>query len=241
VGLGVGSIVSVGGFGSSGGSGGSGIQEVNGQTGPSITLVGTSGIVIAPVAPNQINIGFLGEVTQSGVLGVNGIDVFQVGGNFIIDGAALSGLITPSGGIGGINGQIGPHIDIKGVNGITVTVPSENCILVDGAGASGVSGGGTTIIQSGISTQYAASFTNIVSGLFEHNFGTRDVIVQIYDDGAPPSQIWPDRIIYDTLNAVSVLFNTPQSGRVVIVGSGVSCSLSDDVAINSRRYALLVS
>ena len=34
------------------------------------------------------------DVTLSGVLGVNGIDVEQVGGNFVVDGAAVSGLAT---------------------------------------------------------------------------------------------------------------------------------------------------
>jgi hypothetical protein len=210
--VGVGNIVSVGGFGSSGGGGGgSGIQELNGQIGPVVTLIGTSGIVISPVATNQLNIGFAGSITQSGVLGVNGIDVEQLAGNFVVDGAALSGLITPSGGIGGINGQIGPHLDLKGVNGVNVSVSEENCIVFD---AASISGQASTTING----QFAASFTNITSGIFSHNLGSRDVVVQIYDNSAPPVRIIPDSIIYDTLDAVSVLFNTPQTGRIVIVG-----------------------
>lgn len=190
--VGVGNIVSVGGTGGSGGGGSSsGIQIINGQTGPTVTFVGTSGIVITPITTNVINIGYM----QSGVIGVNGIDVQQVDGNFVIDGAGLSG----------------------------------------------VGGGGTTIISSGVSSQYAESFTATTSGFFQHGFGTRDVVVQVYDDGAPPAQLFPDKIIYDTLDAVSVLFNRPQSGRVVIIGSGVACTLSGDVAIDARRYALLVS
>jgi hypothetical protein len=199
--VGVGNIVSVGGSGgSSGGGGSSGIQELNGQTGPVVTLIGTSGTVISPVAPNQINIGFNGSTTQSGVLGVNGIDVQQIGGNFVVDGAALSGLITPSGGIGGINGQIGPHLDIKGANGIDVTVPSENCLLIDAAGVSG---------------KFSAPFTNITSGIFTHNFGTLDVIIQVFNSDR--NVILPDNIIVENGEQVSVLFNRPQSGRVVIV------------------------
>jgi hypothetical protein len=89
----VGGIVNVGGFGgSSGGGSTSGITDINGQTGPSITLVGTSGIIISPVAPNLFNVGFAGSILQSGVLGVNGINVEQVGGSFVIDGAAISGI-----------------------------------------------------------------------------------------------------------------------------------------------------
>jgi hypothetical protein len=222
----------------------SGISTVNGDSGPAIDLVGVSGIQIYPFGDGTIFVGTSGDflTSQSGVLGVNGINVEQIGGNFIVDGSSVSGLIEPSGGIGGINGQIGPHIELKGVNGIDVTVDSENCILLDGVSISGVGGSGdVTVISSGVSSQFAASFTNTVSGLFNHNFGTRDVVVQVYDTSAPPRKLIPDDIVYDTLDAVSVLFNTPQDGRVVIIGSGVACSLSSDVGIEARRYSLLVS
>lgn len=154
--VGVGNIVSVGGFGSSGGGGGggSGIQELNGQTGPIVTLVGTSGVLVVPVAPNQINIGF----SQSGVLGVNGISVEQIDGNFIVDGAALSGVSV---------------------------------------------------------TKFSESFSGITSGIFSHNLNTLDVLVQVYNDQR--HMILPDRIIVENFNQVSVIFNRPQSGKVVII------------------------
>lgn len=54
-----GGIVSFGGStGSSSGGSSSGIQTLNGLVGPDITLVGTSGIEITPIAADQINIGF---------------------------------------------------------------------------------------------------------------------------------------------------------------------------------------
>lgn len=152
--VGVGNIVSVGGFGSSGGNSNSGIQEINGQTGSVITLVGTSGIIVTPVAPNQINIGY----DASGVVGVNGITVEQIGGNFVVNGSSLSG-ISP--------------------------------------------------------TKFAQSFTDITSGIFTHNFNTIDVLVQIYDSNR--HVILPDGIIVENGDQVSVLFNRPQSGRVVII------------------------
>jgi hypothetical protein len=164
---------------------GSGIQRINDQTGPSVTLVGTSGITVLAVAPNQINIGFDGSITQSGVIGVNGISVHQIGGSFVIDGAALSG-------IGG---------------------GSANC--------------------------FESGFTSITSGLFQHNFGTRSLVVQITDNSSPPRAIMPDAIIFDTLDAISVLFNTPQTGSVTVLtcgsGSGVgkfSQALTDVVSAN---------
>jgi hypothetical protein len=159
--VGVGNIVSVG--GSSGGSGGgstSGIQSVNGAAGPAITL-SQSGIINILRFGNTISIG----AQQSGVLGVNGVTVNQIGGNFVVDTAALSGLI------GGV-------------------------------------------------TKFAASFTNLVSGQFTHNLGTLDVIVQVRDngsDGVPRQTIIPDKIVYDNINTVSVIFNRPQSGRIIIL------------------------
>lgn len=96
--VGVGSIVSVGGTGGGGGGGStSGLQILNGQTGPTIVLVGTSGIVIAPVAANIINIGY----DASGIVGVNGITVEQIDGNYVINGAGASGV---SGGGGSTSG-----------------------------------------------------------------------------------------------------------------------------------------
>jgi hypothetical protein len=158
MGLAVGGIVSVGGGTGGSGSGGasSGIQLLNGQTGPSVTLVGTSGIQVTVVAPNVIHIG----VTQSGVIGVNGITVEQVDGNFVVDGSALSGVSA---------------------------------------------------------TKFADGFTAITSGLFTHNLATQDVIVQIYDNNSPRRQMFPDQIRIENNNEISVLFNTPQTGRIVII------------------------
>lgn len=155
--VGVGGIVSVGGTGGGGGAGASsGINFLNGQIGPSVTLVGTSGIIITPVAGNIINIGY----AASGVIGVNGIEVQQIGGNYVIDGA----------------------------------------------GASGV--GGSV-------SKFAASFVGITSGVFNHGFNTLDVVVQLFD--ANRHFILPDNIVVENGDQVSVLFNRPQSGRIVII------------------------
>jgi hypothetical protein len=101
MGLGAGGIVSIG--GGTGGSSGSssGITSINGQTGPTITFKGVNGVQISVPIANCILIDGAGASgvsggggSQSGVIGVNGINVEQIAGEFVVDGSAVSGLIT---------------------------------------------------------------------------------------------------------------------------------------------------
>lgn len=171
--LGLGGIVSLGGGSGGSGSSGSGIQEINGQIGPVLTIIGTSGIVVEVTNTNEISIGISGVVntSQSGVIGVNGITVHQIGGNFVVDGIALSGQ----------------------------------------------SGGGGSPLSC-----FEQDFGPITSGFFEHNLGTRSLVVQISDNGSPPRVILPDAIVFDTLDALSVLFNAPQQGSITVLTCGTT-------------------
>lgn len=140
-------------------------------------------------------------------------------GSIVSVGGGSSGGGGGSGsGIQSINSQTGPAVVIVGVNGISVSA-GGNTIVINGAGLSGLIGSSTGTI-SGVSinavVSYSALFSNLSSGLFSHNFGTRETIVQVYDNSSPPQVIWPDAIISENLNQISVLFNTPQDGRVVI-------------------------
>lgn len=192
--------------------------------------------------------------------------MISVGGIVSVGGSGGGGGGGSSSGITSINGATGPSVTLAGVSGISV-VPSGNTILIGGESVQGTGGGSSS--QSGVlgvngidveqvggnfvvdgaalsglvtySNQYSATFTNITSGIFNHNLGTRDVIVQVRDNGAPPREIIPDAVVYDTLDDISLIFNVPVTGRVTIIGSGVSCTLSQDQIIDSRRYALLVS
>jgi hypothetical protein len=129
-----------------------------------------------------------------------------IGGIVSVGGGTGGGGSGSASGITEINGQIGPVITIVGVNGISVTVPVSNTILIDG------------VALSGTVTKYAASFAGITSGIFTHNLGTEDVIVQIYTLAFPRMQMWPDKIKIENSNQVSVLYNSPQSGRIIIMG-----------------------
>jgi hypothetical protein len=111
-----------------------------------------------------------------------------------------------SSGIQAINSQAGPAVVIVGVNGISVSA-GGNVIVVDAAGISGVT-----------PRKFAADFTAITSGQFVHSLGTRDVIVQVYQTAPIAEEFWPDRVVRDTPDVVSLLFNRPATGRVVILG-----------------------
>lgn len=106
-------------------------------------------------------------------------------------------------GIQSINGEDGPSISINSPDG-TINVTSQSDTI--------------SLSASGILALRAYNFSTITSGTFNHGLGTRDLLVQIYDDGGPPHMIIPDEIILDTLDDLSLTFNYPTSGRVIIVG-----------------------
>jgi len=134
-------------------------------------MVNVGGIVSVGGGPSSGGSGGSG----SGVIGVNGITVHQIGGNYVVDGAGLSGLISPNGA------------------GSVATV-----------------------------SQYTESFSDTVSGYFQHNFNAGFVQVQIFDNTPQANAIAPDKIILENRDAISVIFNEPQAGTVVIHGpSGV--------------------
>lgn len=130
----------------------------------------------------------------------------NVGGIVNVGGSSGGGSGSTSG-IQSINGQTGPAVVLVGVNGIAITA-GGNQILIDGAGASG---------SSSSVSKFAAPFSSISSGLFTHNLGTTDVIVQVQNDASPRRVMMPDKIIIENSNQISLIFNTPQSGRVVVI------------------------
>lgn len=138
-----------------------------------------------------------------------------IGGIVSVGGSSAGGSFSGSG-IANINGQTGPSVLVNGVNGITVS-SLGNVITINGAALSGLILGGSSL------SSYAAAFVNITSGVFQHNFNSRNVLVQVFDNSSPPRRIEPDETILDTLNDVSLIFNVQQTGFVVIHGpSGTS-------------------
>lgn len=131
-----------------------------------------------------------------------------VGGIVSVGGSSGGGSGGSGSGIQEINpgGNTGPTITFQGVNGVEVTSPSPNVILIDAAGASGV----TNI------SKFIALFTDQVSVTAMHNIGTEDILLQIFDTSK--QQIIPDSVVIVDLNSVTITFNAPQSGKIVILG-----------------------
>ena len=132
-----------------------------------------------------------------------------VGGIVSIGGSPLSA--ADASGIIAINpgNQTGPVVTFEGVNGIQVISggAGSHLVLIDGTAVSGVA-----------TEKFAASFSDITDNTFTHGLGSVDVIVQVYDSDRSAVQIFPDLIQIIDIDNVRVTFNTPQSGRVVIIG-----------------------
>jgi hypothetical protein len=130
---------------------------------------------------------------------------------------SIGGIVSVGGGGGGsgstsgittINpgGNHGPTVNFQGVNGIQVTSPSANVVLIDGAGASGVFN----------ISKFIALFSNQTAVTGIHNIGNEDIIVQVYNEDK--FQIIPDEIEIIDPNRVAIRFNTLQSGKIIILG-----------------------
>ncbi len=220
----------------------SGVESLNGQSGPHITAVGVNGIEIT-AAGNEV---LFDGVSLSGIFSIESltqpdIDLFAVGNLFAIttptanriafDFTALSGIIPVTSGIESVNGQSGPHITNVGVNGIGITAASDE-ILFDGSALSG-------LVTS--TPCFTSSFSNTTSGAFDHSLGTRNLVVEIYDDSSPPELIIPDKIVYDTLDRISLLFNGLQSGNITIIACGGSSALSVSDFECAKAFAFFMS
>lgn len=127
--------------------------------------------------------------------------LIQFGGGGTGSGGETSGITS-------INSQTGPAITINSPDS-TTSITSENNTI--------------SLSASGTVQMRAYNFTNITSGQFFHGYGSRDVQVQVQSNDFSQDGQWetllPDLIIFDTLDEISLTFNSPISGRVVLVGN----------------------
>lgn len=121
----------------------------------------------------------------------------QVGGIVSVGGGGGGSGGGSTSGITSINGATGPAISIIGTSG-TVVETVGNTVFINGG-------------------KVAFDFTDITAQTFVHSKATTDVIVQVQDNQVPPQVLIPDKIIIDDINSISLRFNAPQSGRVIIL------------------------
>ena len=81
-------------------------------------------------------------------------------------------------------------------------------------------------------TKVSDTFTNQTSYTVNHSFGTKDVIVTVYDTN--DAQIIPQSIVTSTLDVVEIGFENPTSGRVVVVKAGHLISGSTALVKNTK-------
>jgi hypothetical protein len=134
---------------------------------------------------------------------------------FSVDHLGLSGLWQfPT---QGFNGRV--------VNALTDFNGTEAQGVINVVGTSGIVADiiGTTLTitpgpSGGFATGHVQAFASANIWTVTHNLNTPHVVVSVWDNADPCAQIIPDRIRVTTPNVVVISFNTPQAGKVVVLG-----------------------
>ncbi len=152
-----------------------------------------------------------GKLTNDGIT-IAGVDTSLggtitlaqiVGGNNFISGSSqLSSIFLSKLGDGVLSGS--------NIDGMTVSGSFSGSFQGDGSDLTGLS-----VDQVATVTD---TFTNATSKTVTHNFGTKNVIVSVYDDN--DGYFLPSSIITTNTNTVTVTFASTESGRVVVAKGG---------------------
>lgn len=143
--------------------------------------------------------------------------IYDTGGaspiNFAVDHLGLSGLWRfPTQGFNGsivneltdFNGtKVQGSVSVVGASGIVVDIIGQIMTITPG---------------NALPRTFAQTFGAATSWTATHNLGTADVSVDVYDASTPRLAIIPDSIAITDSNTVTVTFNIPQAGRIVISG-----------------------
>jgi len=73
-------------------------------------------------------------------------------------------------------------------------------------------------VISGSQTIYSQSFSSVTAVTASHNFGTKDVVVSVYDNS--DNLFFPNNVKTATTSSVLIDFNSSRSGRVVVSKGG---------------------
>ena len=95
-------------------------------------------------------------------------------------------------------------------------------------------GSGLTNVSISSAATFTASFSNTSSFTTDHNFNTKNVLVQVYNTS--DEIIIPASISTPTVNTVTATFTAPSSGRIVVGKAGhliQTASLSEDTLVTA--------
>ena len=110
-----------------------------------------------------------------------------------------------------------PFTGSAGIQGdlhVTNTV-SASAFIGDGSQLTGIAAGGGSVVEN--ATVYD-NFTNVTSHTSAHNFGTKNVLVQVFN--SDDQVIIPSTITAINVNNVRITFPEPVTGRVIIAKGG---------------------
>ena len=114
--------------------------------------------------------------------------------------------------VDGVKTKLDAELVLSGSNldGMTVSGSFSGSFQGDGSDLTGL-----TVDQV---TTVSDTFTNATSKTVTHNFGTKNVIVTVYDEN--DSYFIPNSIVTTDTNTVTVTFASSESGRVVVAKGG---------------------
>lgn len=167
----------------------------------------------------------------SGSLNVeNAVSASAFSGSFFGDGSGLTGL---SAGIFAKTGSSQNTTNNLEITGSLLTTGGASgsfsgSFFGDGSGLTGIS---STVVETATVTD---TFTNTTSKTVTHNFGTRNILVSVYDNSY--NQIIPGTVTLTDTNTVDITFPVNETGTVVVAKGGhiVSGSSTNALSLNGQ-------
>ena len=169
---------------------------------------------IRTTSVNSVNVNFSNPTSGRVVVGKAGhVFPFPFTGSFFVS----SSFIDETNSLRFINGASeNIDVDLSGLRPGDGVISSSAQISQMGYVTNATISGSTVNIEE-VAVQ-SDTFTNTTSYTSFHNFGTNDVIVNVYDQGN--NIIIPQNIKNATTNSLQITFSDPTSGRVVIGKAG---------------------
>lgn len=97
-------------------------------------------------------------------------------------------------------------INIVGTSGIVADIIGQTLTITPGP-------------SGGFTTMHVQAFSSAISWAVQHNLNTVNVVVSVYDNSNPGKLIIPDLVALTNANSLKVQFNSPQAGKVIVIGS----------------------